>query len=113
VRDLLEMEGYHVRTAGNGRDALETLRAGPSPQLILLDLRMPQMDGWAFMAELKARPALATIPVVVTSQWGPHVLNAAPVAAGYLDKPLDRGRLLQTIEHCLSLRRRSEPPSAE
>jgi CheY-like chemotaxis protein len=108
VRDLLEEEGYRVRAAGDGRDALERLLAGPPPDLILLDLRLPKMDGWAFMAELKARPDLARIPVVVTSQGGAHLLNTAPVSAGYLEKPLDRSRLLQTIETCLLRRQRSE-----
>lgn len=104
VRDVLEEEGYVVETAVHGRDALSRLLDGTRPDLILLDLRMPEMDGWAFMAEMKARADLAQIPVVVTTQAGERVLNSAPVSAGYLAKPLDRARLLQTIA-CLLARK--------
>ena len=111
VRDILEEEGYRVDIAVHGGDALARVLAGPQPDLIVLDLVMPVMDGWAFMAELKARPALAAIPVVVISQGGEDVLNSAPVSAGYLAKPLDRSRLLETITNCLWRRQRqSEPP---
>ena len=102
VREVLEEEGYLVRVAAHGREALEQVLRGPAPDLILLDLQMPVMDGWTFISELKARPDLAAIPVVVTSQGGDRVLNAAPVSAGYLAKPLDRSRLVQTIARCLS-----------
>ncbi|MFT3765880.1 MAG: response regulator [Minicystis sp.] len=110
VREVLEEEGYRVETAAHGRDALSRLLAGLRPDLILLDMKMPVMDGWAFMAELKARAELAEIPVVVTSQEGDRVLNTAPVSAGYIDKPINRSRLLETIA-CLLWRKRqqSEP----
>ena len=72
VRDILEEEGYRVDTAVHGQDALDQLTsmAGALPDLILLDMLMPVMDGWAFMAALKARPVLSTIPVLVTSCGG-------------------------------------------
>jgi CheY-like chemotaxis protein len=104
VREVLEEEGYRVDTAVHGRDALGRLSlwgAGHLPDLILLDLRMPVMDGWGFMAELKQHPVLASIPVVVTSCMGDRVLSSAPVAAGYLSKPLNRSRLLELISCCL------------
>src|ERR1700733_15191359 len=109
VRDILEEEGYRVDTAIHGQDALTRLASmsGALPDLILLDMLMPVMDGWAFMAALKERPALSAIPVLVTSCGGDRVLSAAPVAAGYLAKPLDRSRLLETIGWCLWRRRRS------
>ena len=68
---------------------------------------MPVMDGWTFMAALKERPLLSTIPVLVTSCGGDRVLSSAPVAAGYLAKPLEQSRLLETICGCLWRRRRS------
>lgn len=105
VREVLEEQGYRVETAVHGRDALGRLLAGTRPDLILLDLRMPEMDGWAFMAEMKARAELANIPVVVTSQAGEKVINSAPVSAGYLNKPIDRARLLEIID-CLLWRQR-------
>ena len=55
---LLEAEGFPVRSAGNGREALDLLEsAAVAPRLILLDLMMPVMDGWQFLAERRRRPA--------------------------------------------------------
>jgi CheY-like chemotaxis protein len=110
VQDILEDEGYRVDTAVHGQDALARLTSmvGGLPDLILLDMLMPVMDGWAFMAALKERPLLARIPVLVTSCGGDRVLSSAPVAAGYLAKPLDRSRLLETICGCLWRRQRSD-----
>ena len=74
TRDALAilLEGYDVATAtaSNGREALEILRAGPVPCLILLDLAMPEMDGFAFRRTQLASPALADVPVAVLSATG-------------------------------------------
>jgi CheY-like chemotaxis protein len=64
IRDLLEMGGWRVSTAENGRIALEKIARCP-PDLILLDLMMPEMDGFEFVAELRRQPAYAAIPIVV------------------------------------------------
>jgi CheY-like chemotaxis protein len=109
LREILEEEGYRVETAIHGRDALDRLSAGPPPDLILLDLMMPEMDGWAFMGELNAREALASIPIVVTSQVGNRVPQSA--STRFISKPLDRTRLLQTISACLWRRSRGEAAS--
>jgi CheY-like chemotaxis protein len=105
LREALEGGGYDVEVAEHGREALDRLHAGFVPDLILLDLRMPVMDGWSFLTELKRTPGLPSIPVVVTTQAGDRVLASAPVSAGYLSKPFEPARLLQTIEACLSRRR--------
>jgi CheY-like chemotaxis protein len=106
LSSLLEEVGYRVESACHGREALDMLLRGLIPDLVLLDLFMPVMDGWGLWKEIKERPALAAIPVVVMSGFGDNILNAAPVSAGYLRKPLDRGQLLETIESCLWRRRR-------
>src|SRR5262245_26845005 len=67
---LRSVGGYQVSTAANGQEALDRLRAGPRPGLILLDLLMPTMDGWEFCHRLRQDPALASIPVVVVSGVG-------------------------------------------
>jgi CheY-like chemotaxis protein len=103
---LLEEAGYRVEDASHGRDALDRLLAGLSPDLILLDLFMPVMDGWALWQEIKTHPVLAPIPIVVMSGYGEAVLNSAPVSAGYLRKPLERSQLLETIASCLWRHRR-------
>jgi CheY-like chemotaxis protein len=104
--EILDGAGYQVGAAADGTEALVCVLTGPPPDLILLDLCMPILDGWGFMAELKARPALAAIPVVVMSGAGEEALNRAPVSAGYLRKPLKLPTLLETIEGALWRRKR-------
>ncbi len=64
LRTVLQRDGWTVSEAGNGREALDAVAHAP-PQLILLDLTMPVMDGFAFLHELRARPGCGDIPVVV------------------------------------------------
>ena len=101
VVQVLEDEGIAVQAAENGRTALAALRApGASrPCLILLDLMMPVMDGWAFRAEQLRDPALSDIPVIVLTADG----NAAEKAtllngAGALRKPVELLTLLEAIQ---------------
>jgi signal transduction histidine kinase len=95
--DVLEVEGYAVSFAENGEEALRRLRDGIHPHVILLDLRMPVMDGWEFRAIQKNDPKLGLIPVVAISADG-----SAPAvtisAQAYLRKPLDINELLHTID---------------
>src|SRR5665213_2160479 len=68
LRDVFEEEGYGVHTVGNGRDALDLLRSlEVKPSIVILDLIMPILDGNAVYREMKADPALATIPIVVST----------------------------------------------
>ncbi len=99
LRELLEEEGYRVDTAANGQQALIKLRDEELPQLILLDLMMPVMDGWQFQRELRAVPTFESIPIIVisASKFSREPLNAA----AFIPKPLDAGVLLETIESFL------------
>jgi CheY-like chemotaxis protein len=106
LKEALADGGYAVEDAEHGRAAIERLHAGFLPDLILLDLCMPVMDGWSFLIELKRTPGLASIPVVVMTHAGDRVLASAPVSAGYLSKPFEPARVLQTIEACLVRRLR-------
>jgi CheY-like chemotaxis protein len=65
----LEMRGYAVVTAGNGKEGIAALRDGTKPCLILLDLMMPVMDGWGFVGAIEHDPKLGRIPVVVVSAF--------------------------------------------
>lgn len=114
LAETLAEEGYQVETAVHGGDALTQLRAGMHPHLILLDLMMPEVDGWTFMAAQKRDLGLAAIPVVVFTASGNRALTSAPVAAGYLTKPIGRQTLLQTLETILRriASRGSPPPPA-
>jgi CheY-like chemotaxis protein len=64
---VLEQCGYRVVQAADGRQALDYLQAGGRPSLILLDLMMPNMNGWQFQAEREKDPALAAIPLIAVT----------------------------------------------
>jgi CheY-like chemotaxis protein len=64
---LLGLEGFEVIEANNGQEALTCLRAGLGIAVIVLDLRMPVMDGWTFRTRQRADPLIANIPVIVVS----------------------------------------------
>jgi CheY-like chemotaxis protein/CBS domain-containing protein len=88
VAELLRDHGYHVETATDGRDALQRLSETGRPGLILLDLVLPVMDGWALRHQLLKDPELADVPVVLLSGAADVRAEAAALkAAGYLSKP--------------------------
>lgn len=94
--DLLELEGYAVEKARDGREALQKLgAAAEAPGLILLDLRMPVMDGWQFLTERAAVPAARDAAVVLLSGL-PYIPNA-PGVADFLSKPVNPSRLLDCV----------------
>ena len=95
--DLLQSEGFDVVAAVHGADALSKLRGeAPHPDVILLDLMMPVMDGWAFRAEQRRDELLARIPVVViTASRQADVAGLEPRAL--LKKPIDFDELLRVI----------------
>lgn len=98
---LLEMEGYDVAIAQDGLDALAKLDH-LSPDLILLDLMMPRMDGFEFVAELERRGRRGGIPIVVLTADGRAKYKAERVsAAGYLGKPFDVPELLGEMDRVL------------
>ena len=92
----LELEGHEVSTAVNGRDALNKLRAGDRPCVILLDLMMPVMNGWEFRNVLERDPILKSVPVVIVSAATAELVHNADAAA-YLPKPLDMEQLLHVV----------------
>ncbi len=99
MASILGSAGHKVRGAAEGEEALAVLRQGPLPDLIVLDLLMPGMDGWHFRREQLREPALAALPVIVCSGTGDADLHAAALgAAAFLDKPIDPDRLLETID---------------
>jgi CheY-like chemotaxis protein len=82
IAKFLKLEGFDSAEAGNGAEALTYLRGGGYANAILLDLRMPVMDGWAFLREQRDDPALAAIPVIVlTGIEADHVQELGVAAA--------------------------------
>jgi CheY-like chemotaxis protein len=90
IAELLEEEGYTVICAANGAEALERLEVESAPSLIVLDLMMPVMDGWAFRSAQRKDPRLSAIPVLVVSASHAERDDVAQLAAaGFLAKPFD------------------------
>jgi CheY-like chemotaxis protein len=98
MRDLLEEDGYTVVTARDGEEGLAALASIDHLCLVLLDLVMPRMNGWEFFDDMRARPHLATVPVIAHSS----VANRAPEGVTrVLGKPLTPERLLAVVhEYC-------------
>ncbi len=103
MQRVLAKEGLRVYTATDGQQGLYLARE-LRPQVILLDVRMSGMDGWAVLTALKADPALEDIPVVMVTIADDQKLGYALGAADYLTKPVDQQRLLSVLEkHCAAL----------
>jgi CheY-like chemotaxis protein len=97
VEALVQAEGYAVVTASDGSEALTQLHSGLRPGVILLDLRMPGMDGQTFREIQKAEPALATIPVVIVSGDRDGCRVAASLGTESLLKPFKLDDLLGIV----------------
>lgn len=100
IQEALQIEGYHVRTAINGREALALIQNGLEPSLILLDLMLPVMSGWEFLDILRrhSNPAISKLPVIIMSAAGNAALTAVEKAQGYVQKPLDLEILFKEVE---------------
>ena len=100
VTELLERHGYAVMPASNGQEALDELKTSETrPSLILLDVMMPVMDGYAFCQEQQSDPELKDIPVVVFTAFSAALEKMADVQArARLEKPVLAGELLDSID---------------
>ncbi|WP_030784608.1 HAMP domain-containing protein [Streptomyces sp. NRRL S-920] len=111
ISGILEMHGIEVLHAENGRKGIETLRAHPEVDLVLMDVMMPEMDGYAATTEIRQDPAYATLPIVaVTAKAmpGDREKSLASGASDYVTKPVDADDLIACIGRWLS-----EEPAAQ
>jgi CheY-like chemotaxis protein len=99
--EALNDAGYTTLQAGDGREALALLRASPPPQLIILDLMMPIMNGWEFRDEQRRDPELEKIPVVVMTA-SRDFDRPALAAADYLQKPVSLQVLFDVLRNRLA-----------
>ncbi len=97
LQRFLEREGFHVRSANDGRAGL-TLARALKPRAILLDVEMPRMDGWAVLHAVRNDPDLAGTPVIMTSVVAEQGLGQALGATDYFVKPIDWDRLKGLME---------------
>ena len=97
VTMILEAEGYRVETAADGMEALDRVRQG-IPDLILLDMTMPVMDGWTFAREFHAKYD-HRVPIVVFTASDNARKRAEEIEAdGYVGKPFDLDTLVETVK---------------
>lgn len=100
VKAFLELEGYSVRTASNGFEALELLKSSLMPSLILLDMKMPVMNGWQFAAEFLNQHDHKA-PIVVMTAAADAQQRAKDIdAQGWIGKPFDLNDLLLRVKQC-------------
>jgi len=102
---LLQQEGYLTLTAAGGMEAMDAI-ASHSPQLILLDVSMPDMDGYAVASLLKADPKTSGIPIIMVTAHagrGARVVGLHTGAEDYLTKPVDAPELLLKVRNLLRL----------
>ena len=102
---LLGQEGYRTLSAASGMEAMDSI-ANDTPQLILLDVSMPDMDGYAVASLLKADPKTSGIPIMFVtahSGRGARVVGLHTGAEDYLTKPVDAPELLLKVRNLLRL----------
>jgi two-component system cell cycle response regulator DivK len=106
VRRVLESEGYAVLEAANAEDALTSLRVG-SPDLILMDINMPGMDGYTLTAQIKSMPDYSRIPIIAMTanvMRGDRERSLEAGCDGYIQKPIDIDILSQQIERFIRMK---------
>ncbi len=101
VRDVIQRtlskEGYEVKVAADGVTGLELARK-THPQVIVLDVMMPGMDGWTVLSKLKSDPDLAAIPVILATMLEDKAMGFSLGAQEFLTKPIDRERLVSLLD---------------
>ncbi len=112
TRVILEEEGYSVETARNGRAALGLLGNGCAPALLLIDLMMPQVDGYGVIAELERAPRSPILPVVVMTASGPNERSSS-LPYPVLRKPFTVEELLHVIARYAPRSWVDEDPTSE
>jgi CheY-like chemotaxis protein len=99
LAEVLEAAGFAPVVASNGRQAIDRLQREAPPTLILLDMMMPVMDGWAFRREQQKMNGVSEVPVVVLTADGDARQKALALRAqGHLSKPVSIDALLSVIE---------------
>lgn len=104
VRFILEKHGYEVSSATDGQEGID-LAASVKPDLILLDIQLPRMDGYTVAGHLRANQELAVIPIVAVTSYamaGDRDKALASGCTGYIEKPINPDTFMQQVEQHLS-----------
>jgi adenylate cyclase len=106
LADLLTVKGYHVITAVSGREALAAMETDP-PDLVLLDVVMPEMSGYEVCRALRAQSATAMLPVIMVTALDPAEERVKGIEAGaddFLTKPINQPELLARVKSLLRIK---------
>jgi CheY-like chemotaxis protein len=104
VTFILEKHGYEVNAARDGQEGVE-IAAAIKPDLILLDIQLPLMDGYAVARQLRTNSDLALIPIVAVTSYamaGDREKTLAAGCCGYIEKPINPDTFMQQVEQHLS-----------
>ncbi len=107
VRRVLEAEGYHFVEARDASTALEVI-AAQTPDLILMDINMPDIDGYTLTARLRAMPLMQNMPIIAMTanvMKGDRERSLEAGCDGYIQKPIDVDKLPKQISRFLELKR--------
>lgn len=114
TRYLLEARGHRVSDARSGREGIAAARAA-APDIILLDIELPQMDGYAVARVLRGIPALDAVAIVAVTSYAMNGDRSKALAAGcdaYVEKPIDPDRFAGQVEAAAAAGRgQSKDPS--
>ena len=105
ITSILELYGLTVMHASDGRTGIETLQRSPDIDIVLMDVMMPEMDGYATTAAIRKIPGLAHLPVIAVTARAMHGDRDKSIAAGatdYVTKPVDTEDLLSVMERWLA-----------
>ncbi|MEK7744246.1 MAG: response regulator [Elusimicrobiota bacterium] len=105
IKFLLEKDGHTVSTAYNGAEALEILfAAAPKPDLVILDVMMPQVDGYTASRRLADNPATRPVPILILTAKGQmkDLFDSSPNVASYVEKPFDPKTLREMVKTVLA-----------
>jgi CheY-like chemotaxis protein len=103
IAALLRETGYEVEEAGDGTQALATIAQTPLFDAVVLDIQMPDRDGWSVLRTLRAEARTRDVPVLMCSvKAGAEDLRlAAELGAAYISKPFDVDQFLDAVESCV------------
>ena len=107
LASYLEYQGVQIRTAGSGVEALEILRESPGTELVLMDMMMPEMDGFEAIRHIRQDPQLAGLPVIAvtaSAMKGDREKCLAAGASEYVSKPVDLKELMNKMAELLAER---------
>jgi two-component system cell cycle response regulator DivK len=114
MAQMLELSGYSVAVASDGVEGVDQARSW-NPDLILMDLRMPRMDGFEAIKILRSDPSTADIPIIAISAWASAKHKERALEAGadeHFTKPVDLSRLIETINRYLKQPESKQPESS-